>query len=82
MAKVDLKCDYRYVKISGESQRFTGLKFAVGNQTIYMRDIKLPFGSRLAPGIFHRLTQSVKRMMAKRGFSAVVVYLDVFSYVR
>ena len=78
MAKVDLKCAYRSVKISRESQRFTGLKFALGNQTIYMRDTKLPFGSRLAPGIFHRLTQSCKRMMARRGFSAVVVYLDDF----
>ena len=55
MAKVDLKCAYRSVKISGESQRFTGLKFALGNQTIYMRDTKLPFGSRLAPGILYLL---------------------------
>ena len=29
-------------------------------------------------GIFHRLTQAVKRMMAKAGFPNVVVYLDDF----
>ena len=46
--------------------------------SIYLHDTKLPFGSRLAPGIFHRLTQSVKRMMARRGFTALVVYLDDF----
>ena len=38
----------------------------------------MPFGFRLAPGMFHRLTQSVKRMMARRGFTARVVYLDDF----
>ena len=43
-----------------------------------MRDTKLPFGSRLAPGIFHRLKQAVKRMMARRGFTATVAYLDDF----
>ena len=42
-----------------------------------MHDTKLPFGSRLAPGIFHRLTQAVRCMMERRGFT-VVVYLDDF----
>ena len=78
MAKVDLKSAYRSVNISKDSQRFTGLQFSIGGRTIYMRDTKLPFGSRLAPGIFHRLTQAVKRMMARRGFTATVAYLDDF----
>ena len=43
-----------------------------------MHDTKLPFGSRLAPGMVHRLTQAVKRMMMRRGFTALVVYLDDF----
>ena len=67
MAKFDLKSVYRSVSISKESQRFTGLKFVLGSQIIYIRDTILPFGSKLAPGIFHRLTQAVKRMMARRG---------------
>ena len=78
MAKVDLKSAYRSVNISKSSQRFTGLQFSIGGRTIYMRDTKLPFGSSLAPGIFHRLTQAVKRMMARRGFTAITVYLDDF----
>lgn len=39
---------------------------------------KLCFGSKLAPGIFHRLTQAVKRMLKRRGLNATVVYLDDF----
>ena len=73
-----LKSAYMSVSISAESQQFTGLKFVLNNQVVYLRDTKLPFGSRLAPGIFHRLTQAVKRMMIRRGFTVVVVYLDDF----
>ena len=81
MAKVDLKSAYRSVNIDKNSQRFTGLKFALDGRVIYMHDTKLPFGCRLAPGIFHRLTQAVKRMMMRRGFTALVVYLDDFLIV-
>jgi len=41
-----------------------------------MVDTRLPFGSRSAPGIFHRLTQSVRRMMERRGFNAIVYLYD------
>ena len=46
-----------------------------------MFDTRLPFGARRAPGIFHRLTQAVKRMMNARGFTGLVVYLDDFLIV-
>ena len=39
---------------------------------------RFPFGARFSPGVFHRLTPAVCRMMAARGFSKVVVYLDNF----
>ena len=78
MAKCDLKSAYRSVAISKESQQYTGLKFELDSRLIYLCDTKLRFGSRMAPGIFHRLTQSVKRMMARRGFTVMVVYLDDF----
>ena len=78
MSKVDLKSAYRSVGINTESQQFTGLKFWLDGRLVYVRDTKLPFGSKLASGIFHRLTQAVKRMMEKRGFTALVVYLDDF----
>ena len=79
MAKVDLKAAYRSVPISQHSQNFTGLKWTFDTTTIYLRDSKLPFGSRLAPGIFHRLTQSVRRMMTRK-FPDVstIVYPDDF----
>ena len=78
MAKVDLKSAYRSVPISEHSQQFTGLRWQWGARTVHLKDCKLPFGSELAPGIFHRITQSVKRMMARRGFNCVVAYLDDF----
>ena len=43
----------------------------------YMVDTNLKFGSRLAPGIFHCLTQFVHRIMARWGYN-VVAYLDDF----
>jgi hypothetical protein len=39
-------------------------------------DKKLPFGSKLAPGIFHRLSQAMRRMMSRRGFTIVAYYQD------
>lgn len=77
MAKVDLKSAYRSVPISKQSQRVTGLKWFINNQVTYLYDTKLPFGSKEAPGIFHRLSQAVRRMMARRGFT-IVAYLDDF----
>ena len=78
MAKVDIQSAYRHVRISKHSQRVTGLKWQFGDKTVYLKDTKLCFGSRLAPGIFHRLTQAVKRMLKRKGLSATVVYLDDF----
>ena len=35
-------------------------------------------GSKLAPNIFHRLSQAVRRMMIRKGFSAIIAYIDDF----
>ena len=78
LAKVDLRSAYRSVKISKTSEQVTGLKWNFEGNTVYLRDTRLPFGGKLSPGIFHRLTQAVKRMMARRGFNLLVVYLDDF----
>ena len=43
-----------------------------------MYDTRLPFGAKSSPEIFHRLTQSVRRMKLRKGFEDVVVYLDDF----
>lgn len=80
MAKVDLKSAYRSVSLHPSSLPATGLKWTFEGHTTptYMVDTRLPFGSKVAPSIFHRLTQSVRRMLKKRGIHAVVVYLDDF----
>ena len=76
MAKVDIQSAYRHVPISKHSQKVTGLKWQFGSKTVYLRDTKLCFGSQMAPGIFHRLTQAVKRMLKRKGLNTTVVYLD------
>ena len=80
MAKIDLSSAYRSVNVHPSSYQALGLKWKFqGDDTYkYMFDTKLCFGAKNAPEIFHRLTQSVKRMMAKRGFPNLVVYLDDF----
>ena len=79
-AKIDLKSAYRSVNIHPSNYDLTGIKwvFQGDGAPTYMFDKKLPFGARKSPAIFHRLTQSVRRMMARRGFSDIVVYLDNF----
>ena len=57
--------NYRSVRLSKQSKQVKGLKWQFGNRTVYTEDIKLSF--RLAPGIFHRLTQAVKRMLKRKG---------------
>lgn len=82
LAKVDLKSAYRSVKIHPSNYSATGLQwtFEGDTQPTYMVDTRLPFGSRKAPAIFNRITQSVCRMMTRKGYS-VVVYLDDFFLV-
>ncbi|CAC5380816.1 unnamed protein product [Mytilus coruscus] len=80
MDKVDLKTAYRSVNLSSQSQEVTGLKWTFPDGTEYtFHDTKLPFGSKLAPHIhvFHRLSQAVRRMMSRRGFT-IIAYLDDF----
>ena len=80
MAKIDLSAAYRSVNVNPASYQALGLQwqFEGNSNTTYMVDTKLCFGAKNAPEVFHRLTQSVKRMMAKRGYEKTVVYLDDF----
>ena len=83
LAKIDLRHAYRSVPIHPSNYPATGLKwtFSGDNSPTYLYDTRLCFGGRRSPGIFHRLTQSVKRMMHRKGFQGVVVYLDDFLIV-
>ena len=80
MCKVDLKSAYRSVAIHPDDYLMTGFqfKFAGESNPKYMYDVRLPFGCKKGPMIFHRLSQSVKRMMIRRGYDGIVVYLDDF----
>ena len=78
--KVDLWHAYHTVNIHPSNYAAIGLKwqFSNSNKVTYLFDTRLSYGGRQAPGIFHRITQAVKRFMAKRGYHALVVYLDDF----
>ena len=56
----------------------TGFAWNFNGKERYLCDSKLPFGAKLSVGIFHRLTQAVKRMMDRRGHDLLIVYLDDF----
>ena len=79
MSKIDLKSAYRSVGVNPLCFPGTGLKwkFKGDNHDTYIIDKCLPFGAKFSPGIFHRLTQAVRRMMLRRGYR-IVVYLDDF----
>ena len=79
MAKVDLKWAYRSVGIQESHQAHTGLKwtFRGDQQPTYMVDHRLSFGGRKSPAIFNRITQSMCRMLTRRGVPCTA-YLDDF----
>ena len=79
MVKVDLKSAYRSVPLHPSQYQYTGLKwtFTGSEKSTYLVDTRLPFGARLSPSHFHRLTQSMRRMMERRNFQCIV-YLDDF----
>ena len=80
IAKIDLRHAYRSVPVHPANHTALGLKWKFsGDSTFtYLMDTRLPFGGRSAPGIFHRLTQAIRRMMIRRGYGHLVVYLDDF----
>jgi hypothetical protein len=78
MSKVDLKSAYRSVSIHSSSYEFTGLKWPINGKDCYFYDSKLPFGAKMAPGIFHRLSQAVVRIMGRLGCKSIIGYLDDF----
>ena len=79
LAKVDLKSAYRSVRIHPSNYEATGLKwqFSGTTQPTYMYDTRLPFGAKKAPIVFHRLTQSVRRMMRRKGMIVLLCTLTI-----
>ena len=82
LANVDLKSAYRSVAINDVDYCLTGVQWTFECESpTYKFDTLLPFGSRLGPMIFHRLSQAVRRFMANRGFASITVYLDDYFIV-
>ena len=80
MAKVDIKSAYRHVPLHPSQFNATGLKyrFSGDSKFTYFYDTRLMFGASESVGTFHRITQSVVRMMYRRGFRSTICYLDDF----
>lgn len=82
MAKIDLKHAYRSVRVHVHDHQALGCKWHFSEDDkglfTYMFDTRLPFGAKLSPTIFHKITQAVRRMMSRRGFDLIVAYLDDF----
>ena len=81
LGKIHLKSAYRSVPIHPGNYAGTGWKWKfIGNKVkfTYFVDTRITFGGKKAPEIFNCLTQAVRRIMAKKGFSAIVVYPDDF----
>ena len=64
IAKIDLRRAYRSVPVHPPNHDALGLKwrFKGDKNFTYLLDTRLPFGGRSAPGIFHRLSQSVRHI--------------------
>ena len=79
IAKVDLKAAYRSVPIKTMHHTLTGLRwtFSGDRNATNIVDRMLGFGLRKRPSVFNRITQSVTRMMHRRGFNCTC-YLDDF----
>ena len=82
-AKIDIRHACKSVPIHPSNYPATGLKwnFSGDNSPTYLYDTGLCLGGRRSPGIFHRLTQSIKHMMHPRGFQGIVIILDDFLIV-
>lgn len=79
LASVDLMWAYRSISIQEQEQSLTGLSwtFTTSHEATFLADCRLPFGARKSPAIFNRITQSIQRMMQRKGF-VVYCYLDDF----
>ena len=81
LAKVDLKHAYRSVGTHPDSWRVTGMSWCFNDSKhpTYLYDKRLPFGARASPMVFHRLTQAICRMVARRGYTVLACLDDVLN---
>ena len=80
LCKVDLRQAYRHAALHPSQYKMTGLQwhFSGDPEPTVLFDARLPFGASESVGCFHRITQSVVRMMRKRVNCSVLCYIDDF----
>jgi hypothetical protein len=86
-SKIDLRHAYRSVHLHPSCYAVTGIcwHFEGDEQPTVLVDTRLPFGASASVGIFHRLTQAVRRFvsgqLADSRKQQVTAYLDDFCVV-
>ena len=80
-ATVDIKSAYRWVPVYPPHRTLQGFRWAFNGSYKFFTDNFLCFGLKNAPSIFHRISCAITRMIARKGFTNIVNYLDDFLIV-
>ena len=79
---VDIESAWRWIPVFPPHRELQGFRWMFGthdsSQYNYYVDNRLCFGLSYAPFIFNRISNTIVRTMARRGFRAVVNFLDDF----
>ena len=78
MAKVDIEAAYRHVPIDPYDWDKLAFCWPTDSLTHLYFDGYLQFGLKNACEVFNRIGRAIVRMMARRGFKCIVVYVDDF----
>ena len=79
-ATVDIKSAYRWVPVYPPHRTLQGSRWVFNGSYKFFTDNFLCFGLKNAPSIFHRISCALTRMMARKGCSNIVNYLDIISH--
>ena len=71
MATIDLQSAYRAVPIHPDNRKSLGLSWDFGQGEVLMEDNFLGFGTKVAPFIFDRLTDSISLYMTSLGYTCL-----------
>ena len=74
LAKTDLKSAYRIVPVHPDDRPLLGMKWG---ESVFL-DAALPFGLRSAPKIFSAVADTLLWILAQRGVTEAIHYLDDF----
>jgi hypothetical protein len=82
LSKIDLSEAYMSIPLNSSCFGLTGLQWIFEGQqeTTYLYDARLPFGSSLSCRIFQSISDSIVRIMRRNGF-VIVSYIDDFMVI-